>query len=98
MYKSLGESVNLKPEQLCLCRCPHWCEEGYQVATWNGSEFEYSADPNGSFNDHVIAFMPLDDEGCPSVIREIKRRRDLILSEPEGIVREQMINNLAIDL
>ena len=32
------------------------------------------------------------------VIQEIERRRDLILSEPEGIVREQMINNLAFEL
>jgi hypothetical protein len=31
------------------------------------------------------------------VSRELERRRDLILSEPDGIVREQMINNLAID-
>ena len=32
------------------------------------------------------------------VIQEIERRRDLILSEPDGIVREQMINNLALEL
>jgi hypothetical protein len=32
------------------------------------------------------------------VSQEIERRRDLILSEPDGIVREQMINNLALDL
>ena len=29
---------------------------------------------------------------------EIKRRRDLILSEPNGIVREQMIDDLILDL
>ena len=33
-----------------------------------------------------------------SVSQEIERRRDLILSEPDGIVREQMISNLALDL
>mgnify|MGYP003655199031 CR=1 FL=1 len=32
------------------------------------------------------------------VIQEIERRRDLILSEPDGMVREQMINNLALEL
>jgi len=32
------------------------------------------------------------------VIQEIERRRDLILSEPDGIIREQMINNLALEL
>ena len=33
-----------------------------------------------------------------SVSQEIERRRDLILSEPDGIVRETMISNLALDL
>ena len=33
-----------------------------------------------------------------SVRQEIERRRDLIISEPDGIVRETMISNLAIDL
>ena len=32
------------------------------------------------------------------VIQEIKRRRDLIISEPNGVVREQMISNLALGL
>lgn len=65
MYKSISEAINLRYGQLCLCRCPNWCDEGYQVAKWTGSEFEYDADPNGSFNNYVIAFMPLDDEGRP---------------------------------
>lgn len=33
-----------------------------------------------------------------SVRQEVERRRDLIISEPDGIVRETMISNLAIDL
>lgn len=33
-----------------------------------------------------------------SVRQEIERRRDLIISEPDGLVRETMISNLAIDL
>lgn len=32
------------------------------------------------------------------VRQELERRVDLILSEPDGIVRETMISNLAIDL
>ena len=49
----------------------------------------------------------LDDNGVKncsiplvsnSVRQEIERRRDLIISEPEGVVRETMISNLAIDL
>jgi predicted CopG family antitoxin len=33
-----------------------------------------------------------------SVRKEVERRRDLIISEPDGVVRETMISNLAIDL
>jgi len=32
------------------------------------------------------------------VIQEIERRRAIIISEPDGIVREQMINNIALEL
>ena len=32
------------------------------------------------------------------VKQELERRVDLILSEPDGIVRETMINNLLIDI
>ena len=33
-----------------------------------------------------------------SFIQEIERRRDLIISEPKGIVRELMIRNIALEL
>ena len=57
-FKGLRE----KPSngQLCVCRCPDWCELGYQVATWTGTEFEYPEQPNYMFNDSVIAWLPLD--------------------------------------
>ena len=32
------------------------------------------------------------------LIEEIKRRQELILSEPDGLVRETMINNLLLDV
>ena len=35
--------------------------------------------------------------GSNSVRQEIERRRDLIISEPNGKVREQMISDLALD-
>ena len=51
---------------MVLCRCPYWCDSGYQIAKWNGEIFEYDEDPNGGFNDEVIAFMPLTEDGEPS--------------------------------
>lgn len=65
MYYGLNKSASLKRNQLVICRCPNWCDEGYQVAKWNGSEFEYDSDPNGTFNEYVIAFMPLNSDGIP---------------------------------
>lgn len=63
MYKGTNE----KPEngQLCICRCPNWSEEGYQIAQWDGKKFDYSCSPNSFFDEHVIAWMPLDDGGKP---------------------------------
>jgi hypothetical protein len=49
--------------QLVICRCPNWNEEGYQIATFNGSEFEYNAMPNDMFNENVIAWSPLNEDG-----------------------------------
>ncbi len=69
MYQSIEYAKKLKIEQLVLCRCPNWCSTGYQVARWNGSEFYYEDDPNGSFHDHVIAFIPLNNEGEPKKIK-----------------------------
>lgn len=37
-----------------LCYCPEWSELGYQVAEWNGKEFEYSEQPNDLFNGLVL--------------------------------------------
>lgn len=64
-YLGLNETKNLKRNQLVICRCPHWNEEGYQVAVWNGKEFEYSGQQNDMFNGLVTAFIRLDDEGFP---------------------------------
>jgi hypothetical protein len=65
MYVGLERTKDLKYGQMVLCRCPKWNDEGYQVATWNGEEFEYSGQPNDMFNDLVIAFVKLDEEGEP---------------------------------
>ena len=66
MYESRERATLLTENQMCICRCPDWCEEGYQIATWNGEKFEYDADPNGGFDKSVIAFFPLTDDGYPS--------------------------------
>ena len=63
MYKGR----NKKPEkgQLCICRCPEWCDEGYQIATYDGEGFDYDNAPNGSFNEYVIAWLALNEDGEP---------------------------------
>lgn len=37
-------------------------------------------------------------QSLKELVSEVERRRDIILSEPDGLVREQMIKNLAINL
>jgi len=66
MYYRKEESKRLKYNQMVICRCPNWCDEGYQVGRWNGKEFTYEADPNGWFDRDVIAFMPLNEDGEPT--------------------------------
>lgn len=63
MYKGIEEASKLKRYQMVICRCPSWNDEGYQVAYWNGTEFEYSNQPNEMFNENVIAFLPIDEDG-----------------------------------
>ena len=52
----------LKSNQLVLCVCPKWNYEGFQVAKWNGKEFEYSNQPNSMFSESVISFYPLTEQ------------------------------------
>jgi len=72
MYKGLNETNILSSGQLVIARCPNWCVEEYMIASWSGSQFEYDADPNGSFHSHVIAFLPLNSDGEP-IIEEKKQ-------------------------
>lgn len=73
MYESRDRAKLLTKNQMCICRCPDWCYEGYQIGTWNGEAFEYDADPNGGFDQHVIAFLPLNKDGKPTKLKEIHR-------------------------
>ena len=42
-----------KASRPLLCFCPKWCDNGYQVAFWNGKEFHYEDQPNENFSQHV---------------------------------------------
>jgi len=55
----------LKYKQLVICKCPDWCSEGFQIGYWNGREFDYDECPNNMFDETVISFMLLDDDGEP---------------------------------
>lgn len=65
MYYEIERTKDLKHNQMVICRCPDWNDEGYQVAQWCDSdkEFWYSGQQNDMFNKCVIAFCPLDEDG-----------------------------------
>lgn len=45
-------SSGMKPPigRAVICYCRDWCGLGYQIATWNGKEFEYIEQPNDMFD------------------------------------------------
>jgi len=47
---------------------------------------------------HEASFIYGAEWARDSLIAEIKRRQELIISEPDGIVRETMIDNLLVGL
>ena len=65
MYK--GRREKPKTGQLCICRCPDWCEEGYQIATFDGEKFDYDAATNSFFDENVIAWLALNEDGEPII-------------------------------
>lgn len=68
-------------------KAQEWYEE------WEHSGFNsYGKDALLSF----AAFCLDKREKFP--MKELQRRHDIIMSEPDGIVRETMISNLLIDL
>ena len=46
----------LEKDQVVVVKCPEWCEAGFQVASWNGVEFEYADQPNDKFHGNVVSF------------------------------------------
>lgn len=51
-----------------------------------------------AFPFHDVSFQYGAEWSRDSLIAEIQRRKDLIISEPDGIVRETMIYNLLVGL
>jgi hypothetical protein len=51
-----------------------------------------------AFPFHDVSFQYGAEWSRDTLIEEIKRRQELIISEPDGIVRETMINNLLVGL
>ncbi len=47
---------------------------------------------------HEVSFQYGAEWSRDTLIAEIKRRQELIISEPDGIVRETMIDNLLVGL
>ena len=43
-----------------LCKCPLWNDVGFQVATWDGTEFSYEDQPNGNFSQCVEAWVEIE--------------------------------------
>jgi hypothetical protein len=54
-----------KPEEgiMIICRCPNWCDSGYQIAKFEDGIFCYDDQPNDAFDENVIAWTPLDEDG-----------------------------------
>ncbi len=73
MYKSISEKP--KEGQLVICRCPEWNDEGFQTAKYEDGEFQFSGQPNNMFNDLVISWSPLDNEG-EQIISKYKAKHD----------------------
>jgi hypothetical protein len=47
---------------------------------------------------HDVSFQYGAEWSRDTLICEIERRRQIIMSEPEGIIRETMLSNLLIDI
>lgn len=63
MFYPKSRAAELNVGDLVLTKCPGWCPEGFQIATWNGSIFEYESQPNDWFDKDVTEFMILSEDG-----------------------------------
>lgn len=58
----------------------------------------YAEQENSCYSNDYKGFYQGSKQMGIAYMMEIRRRRDLIISEPDGIVREQMISDLLINL
>ena len=71
MYLNTTLTYKLSYNQLVIVYCPEWCDTGFVIAQWKGSTFESETDYNGTFNEYVESFLPLDEDGCPCKLQSI---------------------------
>lgn len=50
-----------KINQVCLCRCYDWVEEGYKVAKFNRIKFDEDGVPNDLFDSCIDGFVEIYD-------------------------------------
>ncbi len=58
----------------------------------------YAEQENSAYTNDYYGYLNGARQMANALVTEIVRRRDLIISEPDGIVRETMIANLLVDL
>lgn len=58
----------------------------------------YAEQENNAYTNDYYGYLNGARQMANALVTEIERRRDLIISEPDGIVRETMIANLLVDL
>ena len=67
MYYEISQKHRLAHRQLCICYCPEWCDEGFQIGVWdkNSGTFESVGIKKEYFDKTVKEFCPLDISGEP---------------------------------
>ena len=58
---SVDDKLQPKDGQTVVCKCPDWCEEGYQIAKWDGRIFRYESQPNLMFNNYVKKWAEFEE-------------------------------------
>ena len=58
-----GRNETPKEDTIVICRCPNWNDIGYQIAKFENDKFCYDDQPNERFDENVIAWTPLNEDG-----------------------------------
>lgn len=67
MYYEIKEKIRLNHLQMCICYCPEWCTEGFQIGVWdkNSQIFQAVGIKKEYFDQKVLEFCPLNNAGEP---------------------------------